>query len=212
MATPFTDNFEAYSEGDIGGQGNWEYYSSSRGTFLVNTEKVKTGTKSVKATESASVDKFEDDTPIGNLEIWIYDDDLNGPGIKGDYSVGLYGWIDPWWVSYTGTIRFTITTDMKAQIYNANTGLWTDFETTIPFREWFKLSIEWNFTAGTYRARINNGTWSDYIALYTAVDPAIGIKGVQLDFSGPSPVGAIYFDDIAEITPSFIPTNPNIII
>lgn len=188
-AYPFADNFETYELGNIVGQGGWQHLDSS-GTYNVVDTIVRNGTKSVQAI-TGRVDKLGSYVPTGEWIFYIYKAD----GATNPFSILLQGDWEVWDIGcgMVSIDKYPVSEEDEVCLYNMTGGFnQICFGETIR-NEWFKLTIQWDFTSMLYRAKVNSGEYSDWAAIYNECS-AVGFRGVR--FSTGS--NATYVDDIGE--------------
>jgi len=191
-AEPFSDSFEAYNLGDLSGQGGWQHLSSTGHYFVIDTEH-HTGAKSVEVIAAGTNGRIDNVSgellPAGSWSFWF----KKSAGssfiilLQGENSNPELGCGELFLDTHLG----------KVSIYDMAGGYpIVDFDDT-PYAEWFKITTEWDFGTGLYRAKLNEGAFSGWQHLYADCE-STGFKGVRFFYAGTEP---LYLDDIGEITP-----------
>lgn len=196
-STPFDDGFEAYTLGDVAGQGIWTHRSSSGVYNVVDTEHYA-GSKSLEATKGSTgrIDAMGGtDISAGTWTWWLKTTTTSGMNI-------ILQSVDSNPELGCGNIFVGNHTSNKVSIYDMSGGYpIIDFD-DMPLGEWWQLTIEWDWGTGNYRAKVNDGDWSGWVHMYNACwtgDPlpaGTGIQGVRLFTNG---TASTFIDNIGNV-------------
>ena len=196
MSTIFTDDFNAYADGALNGQGGW-FIAGGGADFVVEGTVVREGTKAIVSSGVGAglryVRKIGIPLGVGNIAFYVRLGSI--PAVNSCFA-GLGG---------PGGIHLAVS------IYSdgiARAGIHqTDPELgAIIANVWYLFEIQWWIEAGYYVAkfRMNGGAWSDTVGAdwaigYDAPLESFGVGTWQSDF---------YVDYIAEV-PIPIPAAPS---
>ena len=188
----FTDDFETYDVGDLGGQGYWENYSDCY-SWHVTTSTSESGLRSItipttsychanlkngvgQATTTSGVLSFKfkcvEDTPYCQLYFYLQ---------KG---------VDRYTANASPFIRINPAQSGEIQIVGKNTISEERVAYSFPFGNWNEIKIEYDYIQHRARANLNNGVWSGYVELPTEllfanaiyiVGAAYEVDGIHLD-------------------------------
>jgi hypothetical protein len=169
-AYPFSDDFESYNLGDLAGQGGWQHFDSD-GTYNVVDTFSHTGTKSVQIFQNR-IDKIGTSILAGQWSFWIYKGNTAKLEIvlqsdSATYDVGC------------GLIFLDYNIGKLSIFDMADPYPIVDFGNT-PYNDWFKVSIDWDFSTMLYRAKMNNENWSEWKNIYYICENDNGFKGIRL--------------------------------
>ena len=183
-SVPFSDDFEAYSTGLLAGQGSWEHLDST-GDYTVSDTYYHAGTKGVYRSGAGRIDKLGSYVVAGTWTLWI------NKNSTGSFNILLQGNYNTYDIG-CGMIGYNYVAN-KISIYDMAGGFpQVSFDDAV-YNEWVKIDIEWDATVMEYRARLNDGTWSDWENLYSSCD-STGIRGVRF-VNG---IGTIKIDDFSD--------------
>ncbi|MDP2741736.1 MAG: hypothetical protein Q8O66_03570 [bacterium] len=195
---PFSDGFETYTTGSLAGQGDWFHHDTS-GDYIVQGTEFQSGSYAVVAPTSgpARIDREGEHISAGSWNFWFKKNNV------GTFTILLLGDNEVYDIG-CGEIFLDSHTPGKISIYDmAGSYPQIDFDDMI-YNTWIKVSVEWNFGTGLYRAKLNDGNFSEWYRLYNTCHSYI--NGVRF-FNGGS---TIYIDDIGTtVTP---PTSPQVVI
>jgi len=157
-----TDNFDSYNNGDLNGQGDW----SGDVEFDVQTTIKQAGTKAVKIANLGANYKeiYKTFTGEGDGNQVFYIRFASGSDRYAMFHVG------------------EVATGNKAriQIHDYNSGEFRLYASTneqilsgLTTDQWYKCEIEWRTSDDSVRARVNDGTWTNWLACsssFTVID------------------------------------------
>jgi hypothetical protein len=151
MATIFTDNFDSYTPGNLSGQGGWTTYGYS-------TQKVGAGGITNQATynennnNEAQSNVYKDGTSLLDGRITFHINTHRLPPGTEYLMVGIYA---------PGSASIC------CKIWLYDNGIYAE-ETqilAIPVVDtWYCIEMEWRSSDYKFRARVDGGTWSAWIA------------------------------------------------
>jgi len=148
MATIFEDNFNAYNNGDLNGQGSW----SGDTSYDIQGTTVKEGAKAVQCVNNSSYDTIE---KTGNLvndgRITFY--------IRRSDSVATSAYYRLHEDTDTKIIVSMNKITDKIQYRNADG--YVDIQ-SFSLDTWYCVEIEWRSSDHKARYRIDEGTWTDW--------------------------------------------------
>ena len=151
-ASPFTDDFEGYSIGDLSGQGGWAT-SSPYSSWEVSTTTVEVGNQSIDCYNGyCGNTRTGTQVASGKWVFWTYAGD--------DYSFGF--WIKE---GSSDICRVDVGHD-TIWYYN---GGFVDTGWELVYNDYQSLQIEWNATTDQCRIQYTVG-WSDWFDAYDTFD------------------------------------------
>ena len=191
------DDFESYSDGNLGGQGSW---TDDYGHFIVGTTNPNTGSKCI----------HNDASGVGSSKSFT----ASAQAVQSFYMrVNAINDTDRFYMtpytgaSYIGEISFWQSAGGTRKIfmgYNGNIGQSGALLLSgANLNQWYKIEFEWDGTAsrgaggtGKIRARVDGGSWTswqDSTNSFSTVD-SITINTV-LDSAYPT--NAVFYDDFS---------------
>jgi len=205
-ATPLTiqDDFEARTLGDLNGQGAWV----GSAAYDVETGVSNSGSKAVElynpfGTWPYYMDNTFTEQTDGAQVFYVMTTQL--PISSAD---GIQLWITDGgaYAGRLGAIQWRMSAEPN--IYLASGGADVGLVTTALTNTWYKFEIQWRSSDGKIRARVNDGTFTDWQTKehnWTAVD------NFKFNIGGEnSSAGYFYFDDFSDpnYTPAAAYTDP----
>jgi len=178
VSTIFEDNFNSYTDGDLNGQGGW----SGNAVFDIQGTTVYEGAKAVYEDGSAidaTISKTGTSTNDGRVTFYIRPAQTNAR-----FEFQLYE-------GTTRCVRLYFGDDGNIYIYG--NGGWQSIK-SYSANTWYDCEIEWESTNHTVRARINEGTWTNWYNPYATWTN--GLDKILLNTQNPA--GNFYIDYIAE--------------
>ena len=150
-AQALNDNFDSYNDGDLNGQGGWSgpanYDVQGVTTYGGTTKAVHTIASGGTTVIEKSVTKVVDGSQIA-----FHNPHTDFAG-KGTF-IQFYEGAD--FISNVGFDAGNI------YLYWDDSGRQSDKIGEYDLYTWYKVEVEWNATANQVRARIDDGTWSDW--------------------------------------------------
>jgi hypothetical protein len=169
----FNDDFEAYTPGDLDGQGNWTH--NFQGYYhAVSTERPFTGDQSVKV-----------DVPNGAYSGYQYN--FGGTATSGSEIVNVYlpsgqgHNVQFYYALYTSEandlfnifgFNYEFATDEWKASYDTTGYIWTQFGDPLTSDNWHSLKIDWDFIAPNrgFILTIDGGTPTETLGFFTALN------------------------------------------
>ena len=190
---PLIDNFDSYNDGNLNGQGGWTaqaatnvqgtvFYGAS-GKALGKTGDLTAGSNYVSITSEAD----------GNQIVYLqYNATANG-------NVGV--------ILYENT---TILARIYIDASAAKALLWgaafTQIAGSLSTGTWYKLEIQWRSSDWYVQGRMDDGTWTGWLAPVNTITTGVNKIGVWTNNTG-----AVYWDEFSETGAEEEPIIPNII-
>ena len=149
------DNFDLYNDGDLNGQGSW----SGNAAFDVQGVTVQAGAKAVKATAAGVyIEKTFTADPDGNQVFYIRSNATDELSHTRLYAGAVH------------VLSLVMFADATIALGHGDGG-GGDTNTTIldPYsaNQWYKIEIEWRTSDNKVRARVDDGTWTDWVTAHS---------------------------------------------
>ena len=163
----YTSDFESgYSAGNLTGQDSW---ALGVGTMTVTTAQANEGTQSVTASSSANNGRERVISTVTTDGALMYFS-LRASSVA---TAGGIGGID--FFQSTSTLigqilmNFPLAGDITFRLASGSAGS-PKIQTSAAANTWYRIGIEFNFTANEVRCNINNGTFGAWIATGMSLD------------------------------------------
>lgn len=167
------ENFDSYTDGDLNGQGGW----SGSVNWDVQGTIVQSGVKAVQCAISAStIDKSITASANGNQVFYIRSNALNVGATN--HSVRFYEgatYITGIYLNEGGGSPGDILLDGSAS---------DPIVATWVINTWYKIEVEWRTSDDSFRARVNDGTWTSWTTVPTAFANIDKIRLQNADATG----------------------------
>jgi hypothetical protein len=193
MATFLSDNFNSYNDGDLNGQGSWDGATD----FDVEGTTVKEGTKAftwIAGANDKALKKVGTARTDGRITWYVKTAATNKRG----FFILRQGATDISYLAFTGDFE----TAGHCYLYD---GSWSYDLGAYSTSDWNCCEIEWRSADHFVRARINEGTWTNWAHAIT--NWTTGIDTFAIDTQNPS--GTFFVDTIQE-DPYVPPAGTNI--
>jgi len=178
------DNFDAYSNGNLNGQGDWVGGTD----FQVQDSVVQAGAKAVSSGQGThDMDKEFTAEESGSQIYYVRAAQTTGQGLVSIMGSGISGLTLQCRLNTSGNITLWTTASGEVTVksgYSADT--------------WYKIEIEWDGTRdggnGQARVRVNDGAWSNW---YDYENAGIVAGGVRIQESAAA-AGSFYWDSFSD--------------
>lgn len=167
-ASPFSDDFETYTTGDLSGQGNWAT-STPYGAWQVSTAETKSGAKAIEC-NLGYCKNTKTGTGVANGS-WIF------------YTYLQLDYVGFWLKENTSEIcRVDVSIPSNVRFFGG--AGWYDTGWSVSADDWQPIQIEWNSTTNECRIKYATSTesvWSPWLASYSSFSE---INGVDIFHTG----------------------------
>lgn len=184
MATILTDNFNAYNDGDLNGQGSW----SGDAAFDIQGDVVREGAKAVRMIGStgSALDIVKTGSQLSEGKITVYHRRTSVGATEYSFPIRLYE--D---TTLCSGIQFA-----DGTIYLLTNSVWVDTGYNFVADTWYAVEVEWREDAGNpqVRMRVDGGAWYGWYDTYA--DWTTGLN--KLMFRNQSSSTTAYYDHVAE--------------
>ncbi len=185
----FEEDFEAYSVGDLNGQGSW----TATADIDVQTGTVQEGSKALSDNSSG------DDAAVKTLTA-ITEDYNDGVTLtyyaRAEYTTGATSYPEVGVFLYNGANRVTLNKfsfkNETYAVYNAGTG-YVDVGPTLYPNVWYKASVQWDFANNKIRGRVDDGTWSAWLNSENSFSQ---VDSIKIQMSNSHTNGKVFLDNV----------------
>lgn len=179
-----SDDFSSYANNSIVGQGSWSQYGSANNFVIEDTSAA--GSKVVHA-QSGIITKMGGSLSDGRQAVYIKTINRQNWGTYADGNIQVRVTKGSWGSPFAAV---SFKKDGNVAYYDSKSDAYKSFD-SYNDNEWTLLEFEWQSSNATARYRVNNGTWTDWIAVVGGATDFDSV-GLSVDGSGNVYLGSLY--------------------